>query len=141
MVVLNCSGARHVFHEECLAARLGSGWNGAAIEFGFLKCPLCESRVQHPRFDRILAPYLALEEKVWTMNQYLLPLIWWARDFGLTLVVEYFFDLQVGLKALERLGFEGLEQDKAIVQQGGRYYQDPRAFALHHFAFYQCFEV
>lgn len=48
---------------------------------------------------------------------------------------------QVGDKALERLSFEGLEQDKAIIERGGRFFQQPREFARHHFAFYQCYVV
>jgi hypothetical protein len=97
-----------VFHLECLKTKLSRGWNAAAIDFSFLKCPLCESRVKHPAFNAIMAPFLALEEKV-------------------------------GVKAMERLAFEGLEQDKAIIERGGRFFQQPRAFAMHHFAFYQCF--
>ena len=47
----------------------------------------------------------------------------------------------MGDKALERLSFEGLEQDKAIIERGGRFFQQPREFARHHFAFYQCYVV
>lgn len=46
---------------------------------------------------------------------------------------------KVKVKALERLKFEGLNSDKAIISPDGRYYGDPTGFALHHFAFYQCF--
>jgi E3 ubiquitin-protein ligase MYCBP2 len=114
-IVLDCGGGdeqgallRHVFHYACVQTKLRSGWNGAAIDFAFLKCPLCEARINHPACAALLAPQLQLEDKV--------------RN-----------------KALARLKFEGLEQDKAIVERGGRFYGSPAAFALHHFAFYQCY--
>ncbi len=63
-IVLNCDGARHVFHIECLRTKLTKGWAGAGIDFSFLKCPLCESRVKHVAFDALIQPYLDLERKV-----------------------------------------------------------------------------
>ena len=110
-VVLQCNGSalRHVFHADCLKTRLEKGWAGAPIDFSFLKCPLCETRVAHPRYAALLRPYLQLEEKV-------------------------------AAKALERLHFEGMENDKAIVDGGGRFHGDARGFALHHFSFFQCFQ-
>jgi hypothetical protein len=81
---------RHVFHYECIQKKLRSGWNGAAIDFAFLKCPLCEARIDHPACAALLAPHVQLESKVRS-------------------------------KALERLKFEGLDQDKAIVERGGRF--------------------
>jgi hypothetical protein len=105
-VVLQC---QHVFHAECLQTRLAKGWNGASIDFAFLKCPLCEARVSHSKFANLLASYELLEDRV-------------------------------SQKAMERLQFEGLDKDVAIMERGGRFYQNPRAFAMHHFSFYQCFD-
>ncbi len=112
-IMLNCAGenpkgARHIFHFECIKIKLEKGWNGASIDFAFLKCPLCESRIHHPACAALLAPHLQLEAKVIS-------------------------------KAMERLKLEGLQEDKAIVSPGGRYHRQPEAFAMHHFAFYQCF--
>ena len=56
-------------------------------------------------------------------------------------IIEPFLVLEkkVKTKAYDRLRFEGLDNDKAITVPGGRFYKDPSGFALHHFAFYQCY--
>jgi hypothetical protein len=68
-IVLNCDGSRHVFHIECLRTKLTKGWAGAGIDFSFLKCPLCESRVKHVAFDALIQPYLDLERKVQSLSE------------------------------------------------------------------------
>eukprot|EP01083_Nonionella_stella_P224105 798025_1 len=42
--------------------------------------------------------------------------------------------------SVEQLKKEGLEKDEAVVDKDGRFYNDPEGFAMHHFAFFQCFE-
>lgn len=41
--------------------------------------------------------------------------------------------------ALARLGYEQLEDSPALLSPSSAFYQQPAAFALHHFLFYQCF--
>ena len=43
------------------------------------------------------------------------------------------------MKSLERLRHEGLDRDIQVTDPNGRFYRDPVAFALHHFAFIQCY--
>jgi hypothetical protein len=43
-------------------------------------------------------------------------------------------------KALQRLKFEGREQDPAISVKGGEWYQNPVGFAMKQYLFYQCFK-
>ncbi len=116
-VMLACGGpgggARHVFHADCLKTRLEKGWAGASIDFSFLKCPLCDARVTAAAAHPLLKPVL-------------------ARHLEL--------ERRVGDMAVARLAFEGMEGDPAIALPGGRFFRDPRAFAMHHFSFFQCFE-
>jgi hypothetical protein len=111
VVVLECAPhVRHVFHRDCVKAKLEQRWNGAAIDFGFLNCPVCAIPLRkHPAFEDLLLGYQTLFRKVM-------------------------------LKALERLRFEKMDRDAQIVMPGGRFYRDPSAFALHHYAFFHCFQ-
>lgn len=47
---------------------------------------------------------------------------------------------EVKSKSLLRLSFDGLEKHVDIITQGGKYYQDPAGFAMHRYAYYQCFK-
>lgn len=42
--------------------------------------------------------------------------------------------------AYERLVYEGLENDPQIVNKDGRFYKDPRGFAMDHYSFFKCYE-
>jgi E3 ubiquitin-protein ligase MYCBP2 len=54
----------HVFHYDCMRRKLSVGWDGPAIRFGFLGCPLCRAEIYHPTLVDLLAPILTLREKV-----------------------------------------------------------------------------
>jgi hypothetical protein len=41
--------------------------------------------------------------------------------------------------AFEQLKIEGMAGDKRITEKSSRYYNDPRGFAVHHFAFSHCY--
>ncbi|CAL4105006.1 unnamed protein product [Meganyctiphanes norvegica] len=43
-------------------------------------------------------------------------------------------------KALMRLEFEGLTNDKDIITPGAPHYKDPTSFAMAHYAYYMCFK-
>ena len=43
-------------------------------------------------------------------------------------------------KALQRLKFEGREQDPTITQKGGEFFNNPTGFAMKQYLFYQCFK-
>lgn len=48
---------------------------------------------------------------------------------------------QVTMRSLERLKFEGLDRDKALTDKTSRFYRNPQAFGLHHYTFFQCYQV
>lgn len=60
-VQLSCS---HVIHVDCARAMLAAGYSGPRISFGFMGCPSCRSRMEHPMLAESLQPHLALEAKV-----------------------------------------------------------------------------
>jgi hypothetical protein len=41
-------GCKHIYHYDCVAQLLRGRWNGAAIGFGFMGCPLCKVEMRHP---------------------------------------------------------------------------------------------
>jgi len=43
-------------------------------------------------------------------------------------------------KALMRLEYEGLHKAEAITAPGGRFYNDPAAFAMDRYAYYVCYK-
>ncbi|XP_043461333.1 E3 ubiquitin-protein ligase MYCBP2 isoform X1 [Leptopilina heterotoma] len=43
-------------------------------------------------------------------------------------------------KALMRLEYEGLHKAEAVISPGGRYYQDPTAYAMDRYAYYVCYK-
>jgi hypothetical protein len=110
VIVLDCAPTmRHVFHHDCVKAKLEARWSGAAIDFSFLNCPLCARPMRHVAFQ------------------------WLLNDFNLLY-------RQVLLKALERTRFDGFDRDASIVRPNGRFFNNAAAFALHHYAFFQCFQ-
>eukprot|EP00466_Bigelowiella_natans_P007035 jgi/Bigna1/70062/fgenesh1_pg.10_\ len=62
------------------------------------------------------------------------------RHESLSPALEPFLKLRARIKglALDRLKYERLEDHKEILDKGGRFYQDPSAFAMHYFMFYRC---
>ena len=62
---MDCSAAvRHVFHRDCVQAKLMARWQGAAIDFAFLNCPLCARPMRHIAFTDLFAEYNALYRRV-----------------------------------------------------------------------------
>lgn len=156
VVVLACSPhVRHMFHLECVRLTLTRRWAGAAIDFGFLNCPLCVQPIRHPAFADLLRGFAQLHRKVCRyvsvyLNVCNLHVSACVRAvLHVCLCLNDFFDycqkklmlsVQVVLKAMERLRFDRLDRDASITQRGGRYFCDPAAFALQHYAFFQCFQ-
>ena len=61
---IQLSSCGHVFHAECLEALVAARWNGPRIDFGFLNCPMCKTRMEAPELDAVLAPLRELEAKM-----------------------------------------------------------------------------
>jgi E3 ubiquitin-protein ligase MYCBP2 len=79
-------GCRHIFHVECLLAKIKMKWSGPRITFLFTTCPSCKRKVDAPHHPEINK---AITE---------------AADFE-TLITE---------KALERANIEGLAKDPRL---------------------------
>jgi E3 ubiquitin-protein ligase MYCBP2 len=47
---------------------------------------------------------------------------------------------EVKQRAMQRLRYENKENVPEIAMEGSPYYRDPEAFAMHHYAYYQCFK-
>jgi E3 ubiquitin-protein ligase MYCBP2 len=54
----------HVFHAQCMQRMVRCGYDGPAIRFGCLQCPLCRAIVQHPALEADVAPMRRLYEDV-----------------------------------------------------------------------------
>ncbi len=54
----------HVFHHACVVKKLRERWPHARITFGFMSCPLCKKRMEHPALAAELAPCVSLLEDV-----------------------------------------------------------------------------
>eukprot|EP00753_Platysulcus_tardus_P014804 PLAT4540.1.p1 GENE.PLAT4540.1~~PLAT4540.1.p1 ORF type:complete len:829 (+),score=264.74 PLAT4540.1:25-2487(+) len=109
-VQLSCG---HLFHASCMKQKLAGRWPGQRITFGFLRCPLCTA-VAHS-FD----PAFPLKDELEPM---------------LTL---YF---RLRQQALRRLTLEGMADDAALKEVGGKYFHNAELYALDSFAFYSCFK-
>eukprot|EP00742_Colponemidia_sp_Colp-10_P004729 GILJ01005044.1.p1 GENE.GILJ01005044.1~~GILJ01005044.1.p1 ORF type:complete len:1771 (+),score=301.85 GILJ01005044.1:1764-7076(+) len=57
-------GCGHVFHYACIHKSLELRWNGPRITFGFCKCPLCKTDIEHEMLEDVLGPIKALREEV-----------------------------------------------------------------------------
>ncbi|XP_063987126.1 E3 ubiquitin-protein ligase MYCBP2 isoform X2 [Diachasmimorpha longicaudata] len=57
---------------------------------------------------------------------------------NLTSIKELYTDVR--RKALMRLEYEGLHKADAVTAPGGRYYQDPAAYAMDRYAYYVCYK-
>ncbi|XP_011315230.1 E3 ubiquitin-protein ligase MYCBP2 isoform X2 [Fopius arisanus] len=56
----------------------------------------------------------------------------------LTSIKELYTDVR--RKALMRLEYEGLHKAEAVIAPGGRYYQNPTAYAMDRYAYYVCYK-
>jgi E3 ubiquitin-protein ligase MYCBP2 len=65
VIALECSpSVRHVFHLDCVRSKLEHRWDGAAIDFAFLNCPLCSTSIRHQAFSNLMTEFNALYRKV-----------------------------------------------------------------------------
>lgn len=46
----------HVFHYHCVRTTLSRKWSGPRIHFGFMQCPLCKRKIEHPGLGELLRP-------------------------------------------------------------------------------------
>eukprot|EP00062_Callorhinchus_milii_P006572 gi/632947251/ref/XP_007888958.1/ PREDICTED: E3 ubiquitin-protein ligase MYCBP2 isoform X6 [Callorhinchus milii] len=60
-VQLDCS---HVFHLHCCRRVLENQWLGPRITFGFMSCPICKNKINHPVLKDLLDPIKELYEDV-----------------------------------------------------------------------------
>lgn len=58
----------HIFHIECVRARLTAKWSTPRISFEFTRCPLCVTPMQHALLTPILRPFYHLESQVRAMS-------------------------------------------------------------------------
>jgi len=54
----------HIYHYTCLQSKLKERWPSARITFGFMNCPLCKKRIEHPSLTEELKPILALRDDI-----------------------------------------------------------------------------
>lgn len=61
-VQLDCG---HVFHHHCVEAMINRARpGGKRLTFKSVRCPLCQAFCQHPSIDALIAPHIALYNKV-----------------------------------------------------------------------------
>jgi len=60
-IKLSCG---HGYHFLCVKRLLEAKWNGPRINFGFMRCPLCKTVLDHPSLKAVLAPLLELRKVV-----------------------------------------------------------------------------
>lgn len=106
--LVQIGGCGHLFHIDCVRRRLQTRWTSRRIDFAFLKCPLCS----------------ALIKDLPQLQDLLQP------------------NLQLRAKlreqAFQRLLIEGLHKGPEVGTPGSEWYRRPRAYALHHYAFFSC---
>lgn len=103
-------------------ARLGVSLlicEGPRITFNFACCPLCKAEIRHPALTQIVA---SIEELKKT----------------LTVVVSTPMTMQA--RAVNRLKFEGMENDKELTSKDSRFYKAPELYAMQRFSYYMCFK-
>lgn len=54
----------HIFHKACVQTQIESKWNGVKISFGFLDCPSCRRRIDHPSVNGLIAPHLRMYDAI-----------------------------------------------------------------------------
>ena len=126
----------HTFHHGCVRTLLETRWNGPRISFGFRMCPLCKTQpVRHPALADLTDKLDALEEVRQELafpppssNVYVSPGL-----FCLPLQV-------VRRKALLRLQYENRDKAPEVTTPGAAYYGRPADYAMHKFAYYECFK-
>ena len=61
VIRLSCN---HFFHVSCTRARLNAKWSSSRISFEFMRCPLCNVKMQHPLLTDLLRPMYHMESEV-----------------------------------------------------------------------------
>lgn len=109
--VIRLSSCGHVLHEHCVLSKLRQGPPSARLTFGFLECPTCKVRMDHPSdaIQSLLAPAVRQYE-------------------------------EIGAKAEARLRIEGMLSDDKLTQPHSRFFGRPRQYAMDSFAYYKCFK-
>lgn len=57
----------HVFHEACVSAKVGSGFQSHRLTFAMLQCPLCKGDMVHWALRKQLQPLLDLKARIEAM--------------------------------------------------------------------------
>ena len=57
----------HVFHETCVSAKVGSGFQSHRLTFAMLQCPLCKGDMVHWALRKQLQPLLDLKARIEAM--------------------------------------------------------------------------
>lgn len=103
-------GCGHIFHYECLTKRIESKWHTPRIFFTFAMCPLCNKWMELPRDHR-------LGKQLWELRQ--------------------MFE-EILRKSLERLQFEGMENDPKLMDPASPWYKKKEEYAMATFSYFQC---
>lgn len=129
---IQLSSCSHILHYQCVLNKLQQKWPSPRITFGFWNCPECKEEMKHPQLEEALAPLRELYDEI-SVGSFI------YFHFLVLLILFFFLSCCKQKKALQRLSFEGMEKRDEIVKEDGRFYKDPTAFAMNHFAYYPCF--
>lgn len=106
-IELDCG---HIFHYHCLLQRISEKWNPPRITFGFMQCPLCNTKISHSLLNK--------SETVRAMQ-------------------AIYRDLEQ--RSHFQLKDDGLIHCAEITEEKGDYYQNPIGYGMAKLAFYNCY--
>jgi len=105
-------GCNHFIHFKCIETRLSKKWIGPKITFSHCLCPQCNKWVSAPNVPEL--------ESIIKEN------------------INLYED--ICKKAVERLKFEGLQNDPKLTDPNSKWYKNELAYALNRLSYYLCYE-